>query len=126
MRMVAPVIFLALASAACSSGDSSTSGSKKDGGSVDSGGGKAVAIDLKGIAFSKTSVSISAGGMVTWTNRESVEHTITSGKASAPTSDFDKVLQMNDTFSYTFPKAGTYPFFCKRHPENMSGTITVS
>jgi plastocyanin len=35
-----------------------------------------------------------------------------------------KVLDTDDKFSYTFIKAGTYPYYCTIHPK-MTGQIVV-
>jgi plastocyanin len=39
---------------------------------------------------------------------------------------FDHVLHAGEMFTFTFAKAGDYPFFCRRHPANMQGAVVVS
>jgi plastocyanin len=87
---------------------------------------KTASVDLKALAFAPSQVHIAVGGTVTWTDREPVEHTITSGKPNALEKAFDHVLHEGETFTFTFAEADDYPFFCKRHPTNMQGTVEVS
>jgi plastocyanin len=35
-----------------------------------------------------------------------------------------KVMDTDEKFSYTFSKAGTYPYYCSVHP-HMTGTVVV-
>jgi plastocyanin len=35
-----------------------------------------------------------------------------------------KVRDRDETFSYTFAKAGTYPYYCSVHPK-MTGQVVV-
>jgi plastocyanin len=35
-----------------------------------------------------------------------------------------KVLDTDENFSYTFTKAGTYPYYCTIHPK-MTGKVVV-
>jgi plastocyanin len=84
----------------------------------------AVATDsvvIKNFAFSPATVTVTAGSTVVWTNNDSIQHDITfngGGLAS-------NVLNHNDTFSHTFPTAGTYHYICSIHPF-MHGTVIVT
>ena len=88
------------------------------------GASTAVATDsvaIKNFAFSPASVTVTAGSTVVWTNNDSIQHDITfngGGIASG-------VLNHNDTFSHTFPTAGTYHYICSIHPF-MHGTVIVT
>lgn len=55
-----------------------------------------------------------------WINRDDIPHKV------ASTDDVfkSKALDTDDKFSYTFSKAGTYPYFCSLHPK-MTGKIVV-
>jgi amicyanin len=83
------------------------------------GGGAQVTI--QNFAFSPASVTIKVGDTVTWTNKDSAAHTVTydNGTTFASSS-----LATGATFSFTFTKAGTYPYHCGVHP-NMKGTVVV-
>jgi len=56
-----------------------------------------------------------------WTNDDSVQHDITFDGGGIVSS----VLNHNDTFSHTFPTAGTYHYICSIHPF-MHGTVIVT
>ncbi len=94
---------------------------------------------LENIAFKPDSLEVAVGTEVTWKNAdEGVAHTATSGKGGSnavpgvsdgkpnkPDGLFDGDLpDAGDTFSFTFEKAGTYPYFCEIHP-SMTAEITV-
>jgi plastocyanin len=65
--------------------------------------------------------SVSVGTTVEVTNEDSVSHTWTSENDV-----FDSgSLGQSDTFEFTFDEPGEYPFFCKFHPGQMVGSITV-
>jgi plastocyanin len=82
-------------------------------------------------AYSMDPIKVKVGGKVTWTNKDSVQHTVTSGKAGSPDSgkEFDsgltKLINPGATFEHTFTKAGTFPYYCQLHP-TMTGTVIVS
>ena len=77
-------------------------------------------VSIKGFAFSPASVTIKAGGSVTWTNQDSPAHSIT-----ADNGEFDSGNIANGaTYSFTFAKAGSYPYHCGIHP-SMKGNIIV-
>ena len=88
------------------------------------GASTAVATDsvsIKNFAFSPATVTVTAGSTVVWTNDDSIQHDITFDGGSIASN----VLNHNDTFSHTFPTAGTYHYICSIHPF-MHGTVIVS
>ncbi len=87
---------------------------------------KHVTVQLQGSAFSPTQIHVTPGTTVTWKNDDEVTHTVTSGRNGKPDGMFDsKDLTPGKSFSYTFKKSGTYPYYCVYHP-NMVGTVIVS
>jgi len=62
------------------------------------------------------------GTSVTWTNRDDIPHTVVS--TDDPKTFKSKVLDTDEKFSFTFSKAGTYPYFCSIHPK-MTGKVIV-
>ena len=76
--------------------------------------------------YTPSTVTIAAGGTVTFSNTDTAPHTSTSGTAAdGPDGVFDTSLIMaNASYSVTLSDAGTYPYFCMVHPW-MEGTIIV-
>jgi plastocyanin len=102
------------------------------------------AMTIKDFAFNPATVDVTKGTTVTWTNADTVPHTVTTGIApptfpplpsgASPTpfpslvSGDGRVnsgrIEPTRTFSFTFNEAGTYNYFCAVHPA-MLATITV-
>ena len=80
--------------------------------------GTAVEVRIDNFNFSPGTTEVGTGESVTWTNRDDVPHTVVSKLFKS------KVLDTDEKFSYTFSKAGTYPYFCSLHPK-MTGKIVV-
>ena len=80
--------------------------------------------------FIPSSVTIDVGGEVTWTNSDTLPHSIESGTIQEGSSDlFGTGLALTPPggeYSFTFDdfEPGTYPYFCLVHPW-MSGAVTV-
>jgi amicyanin len=78
-------------------------------------------VRIEDFAFSPANIVVDVGTTVTWTNEDSVAHTVTSnggGELASP------LLGKNKTFSRTFDKPGTYAYHCTPH-SNMKGLVTV-
>lgn len=72
-------------------------------------------------SFSPNPVDVKVGETVTWINDDSGRHTVTSKNGV-----FDSgMMGKGQSFSFTFDKAGEYPYFCSPHP-NMVGTVVVT
>jgi len=75
-------------------------------------------IDIKNFVFMPSTSTIKAGDSVTWTNQDTVAHSINA-------EDFNSSeLATGQTYTYTFKKKGTYEYICGLHP-NMKGKIIV-
>jgi plastocyanin len=74
--------------------------------------------------FDPAELTIPVGTTVVWTNKDNVQHTVTSGLRGSPTELFDKAVGPGETFSYTFGEAGTFDYFCIPHT-GMDAKITV-
>jgi plastocyanin len=83
----------------------------------------ASSITINNFAFSPADITIKKGTNVTWTNKDSVAHTVqeTDGK-NGPKSGS---LSQNDTYSFTYNETGTFKYHCSIHPD-MTGTVTVT
>lgn len=85
-----------------------------------------VMVDIQTFIFNPDPLEIPIGTTVIWTNRDGVQHTATSGTSENPSGYFDSgFLNQGESFSFTFDEAGTFEYFCQRHP-SMRGQIIVS
>jgi plastocyanin len=81
----------------------------------------AVMVDIKDLAYTPATVEVPVGGTVTWTNNDTVPHTVTAQDRALLQSG---TLDPGATFSQTFDAPGTIDYFCEFHA-NMKGTIVV-
>src|SRR5438270_24467 len=77
-------------------------------------------VKIDNFSFGPQTLTIPVGATVTWTNRDDIPHTVVSTDGVFKS----KVRDTDETFSYTFTKAGTYPYFCSIHPK-MTGQVLV-
>jgi plastocyanin len=77
-------------------------------------------VSLAGKAFSPASVTVAVGGVVTWTNNDSMPHNVTSSSGAFHST----TLNPGQVFSFTFTTPGTYPYSCTFHG-GMNGTVIV-
>ncbi len=80
----------------------------------------AVNVLISGDAFKPASVSVKAGTVVVWQNKDSEAHTVTANDGS-----FDSgQMEQGAEFRRKFDKAGVYEYSCAIHPD-MMGKIEV-
>jgi plastocyanin len=77
-------------------------------------------IKIDNFTFSPRSLTVARGTTVTWVNEDDIPHTATS--AEKPRAFDSGALDTDASFSFTFEKAGTYPYFCAVHP-HMTGEV---
>ena len=76
-------------------------------------------------AFSPTTLTIKVGTKVTWTNMTQAPHTVTSDDGKSFDSGISNpIAASGGTYSFTFTKAGTFPYHCQIHT-SMKATIIV-
>ena len=127
------VLALATVAVACSSssdntssssGTSGTSGATGDSGATPAGN----AVTVKSFSFTPATLTIKAGETVTWTWAGG-SHTVTSGTNCTSDMAYTSGLKSGtgDTFTHTYPTAGTFEYFCEPHCQSsaMKGTIIV-
>ncbi|HVE95109.1 MAG TPA: plastocyanin/azurin family copper-binding protein [Acidimicrobiales bacterium] len=88
------------------------------------GGGDAKAtssINVKDFQFDPKVATVKAGEPVTWTNVDNFDHSVFDTGGAFKGENFGK----DKTFSHTYDKPGTYPYFCGVH-NSMTGTINVT
>jgi len=79
----------------------------------------AVTVDIADFKFKPVTVTVKAGGKVSWVNRDSAEHTATAA-GGFDTGAIVKGAMKTETFA----KPGTYAYICAFHPF-MKGTVVV-
>jgi len=77
-------------------------------------------VKIDNFSFGPVTLTVPVGTTVTWTNRDDIPHTVVSTDGVFKS----KVLDTDEKFSFTFAKAGTYPYFCSIHPK-MTGKVIV-
>jgi len=85
-------------------------------------------------AFAPDDINAKVGDTVTWTNKDTTFHTVTSGTGPSDTTkgkEFDSGLSgptalttQGKTFSHKFMTAGEFSYFCQLHP-TMVGKVEV-
>jgi plastocyanin len=79
-----------------------------------------VEVKIDNFSFGPQAITVPVGATVTWTNRDDIPHTSVSTEGVFKS----KVMDTDEKFSYTFTKAGTYPYYCSIHPK-MTGQVVV-
>jgi len=80
-------------------------------------------VAIADMAFSPATITVKKGTTVTWTNQDSVAHTVTEndGQDGPKSSN----LANGQSYSFTYNTVGTFKYHCTIHP-NMTGTVTVT
>ena len=81
---------------------------------------KATEVRVDNFTFAPDTITVPVNGTVTWVNKDDIPHVIASNDGVFKS----KALDTDQKFSYTFTKAGTYPYYCSIHPK-MVGKIVV-
>ena len=77
-------------------------------------------VRIDNFSFGPATLTVAPGTTVTWVNHDDIPHTVVSTDSVFKS----KVLDTDEKFSFTFTKAGTYPYFCSIHPK-MTATVVV-
>ncbi|MGH6848528.1 MAG: cupredoxin domain-containing protein [Methylocella sp.] len=78
-------------------------------------------VDIDNFAFTPKELTVKAGTAIVFRNRDDIPHLVAGAKGEF----HSKALDSDDTFEFTFAKAGTYSYFCGLHPQ-MQGKIVVT
>ena len=78
-------------------------------------------VAIKNFSFNPGSITVVIGvnNTVTWTNQDSVTHTVTANDGS-----FNSTVRPGTTFTHTFTTAGVFAYHCSIH-KFMQGTVKV-
>ncbi|RTL94637.1 MAG: copper-binding protein [Hyphomicrobiales bacterium] len=78
------------------------------------------AVQIKGMKFNPSKVSVAVGDTITFTNADPMTHTATAGDGSFDTGD----LASGKSARVKIAKAGSHPFHCAIH-SSMKGVVTA-
>lgn len=78
-------------------------------------------------SFHEASTTVNVGDTVRWAwdTMNTIPHTTTSGVPGSPDGVWDSPTMTSGSFDHTFTSPGTYYYYCKVHPTQMTGTVTV-
>lgn len=96
---------------------------------------KATTVSTKLLSFVPAKLTVKVGTKVTWTDLDSIAHTVTTGKfvigsqglrtSENPDGLINMPLSQGKNVTYTFTKAGKYVYYCSIH-KGMNGEIDVT
>jgi plastocyanin len=115
---LAAAVLLALGG--CSSDDGSDGSPASQ--APTSPGAAGLTLTIEQFAYSPTPLTVAPGAVISVTNKDAQEHTVTSDKDKLFKAD---EIKKGTPVTFTAPAtAGTYTFFCDYHPR-MHGTLIV-
>ena len=79
-------------------------------------------IGIDNFQFTPRTLTVKPGTSVSWVNGDDVPHLIASADGRFQSS---KLLDTGNRFTVSFPKGGTYSYFCSLHPQ-MQGKVVVA
>jgi plastocyanin len=80
-------------------------------------------VTISNFSFSPASITVKKGTAVTWTNHDSVAHTVveTDGQTGPQSQD----IANGQSYSFTYNTVGTFHYHCSIHPD-MTGQVVVT
>ena len=78
-------------------------------------------IQISGYAFNPSTLTINVGESVSWINKDTMAHTVTSDTGTELNST---PISNGRSYTHTFSTAGTFSYHCTIHP-SMKATIVV-
>jgi plastocyanin len=80
-----------------------------------------VEVLLQNTTFLPAQITVSAGTTVRWINRDAIPHTVTSDQNLFDSGN----MNGGAVFEHRFEAAGTFPYHCRYHLPQMTGTVVV-
>jgi amicyanin len=82
----------------------------------------AKSVSIVNMSYSPADITVKKGTTVTWTNNDTIAHTVTADSNNT----FDSGnMDKGKTFSFTFNNAGTFAYHCTYHAD-MHGKVVVT
>jgi plastocyanin len=122
-RLVGPLLLVAavaIIAASCNGSGPSAYGASASTAATTTAATATNAATIKGFSFQPEVLKVKVGAKVTWTNDDTVAHTVTADTNSFASGN----LQPGGSFSFTFTRPGTYAYHCSIHP-SMHGSVVV-
>lgn len=122
-RLVGPLLLVAavaIIAAACNGTGSTAYGAPASTTATTTAATATNAATIRGFSFQPDILKVKVGAKVTWTNDDTVAHTVTADTSSFASGN----LQPGGSFSFTFTRPGTYAYHCSIHP-SMHGSVVV-
>lgn len=80
-------------------------------------------VEIEDFAYSPQVITVKKGTTVTWTNKDTVRHTVTPDDGGTFTGS--ELLAKDQSYSFTFTEVGEYKYHCQPHPQ-MTGSVIVT
>ena len=77
-------------------------------------------VTIDNFTFTPPELTVALGTTVKWVNHDDIPHLVVNKDKVFQS----KALDTDDSFSYTFARAGTFDYFCALHP-HMVGRVIV-
>jgi len=122
-RLAGPLLLVAavaIIAAACNGTGPAAYGAPASTAATTTAATAANAATIRGFSFQPGVLKVKVGAKVTWTNGDTVAHTVIADTNSFASGD----LQLGGSFSFTFTRPGTYAYHCSIHP-SMHGSVVV-
>jgi amicyanin len=81
---------------------------------------EANAVTIDNFTFTPPELTVAVGATVKWINHDDIPHNVMEKNKAFRS----KVLDTDDSYSFTFASVGTFDYFCGLHP-HMQGKIIV-
>lgn len=117
---LAGLLLLVLAPACGGGGGDDSSGSDDETGAATSGAVAGDSVDIEDFVFKPPMLRAVAGEAVTFTNKDTFDHTVTARDKSYDSGDMGE----GAVFEHVYDEPGTYEYFCAIH-NSMTGSVIV-
>jgi plastocyanin len=127
----AALVGASVVAAGCGSSSSSSSSSSTAAASTPAASAAApaasgaAAVTYQNFAASPNTITVKVGQKITWTNKDSVAHNVTSTSGPAGDKIASPAINGGSTFSFTPKTAGTIAYVCTFHPQMTGFKIIV-
>lgn len=83
-------------------------------------------VEIGDFYFNPSSITIPLNGIVKWTNRGNLPHTITSGEPNSPDSGLffnSGPINSGNSYCLQFTQTGSYLYYCVYHSDEMKNAV---